>query len=39
MSKFLHENSKSKKGHYFVKKRRITSPIGMGSPFDSGQLF
>ena len=27
MSKFLHENSKSKKGHNFVKKCRITSPL------------
>ena len=36
MSKFLHENSKSKKGHNFVKKNgRITSPTGMGSPFES----
>ena len=34
------ENSKSKKGHSFVKKNwRITSPTGMGSPFDSEQLF
>ena len=33
------ENSKSKKGHNFVKKKwRITSPTGMGSPFDSEQL-
>ena len=40
MSKFLHENSKSKKGHNFVKKNwKITSPTGMGSPFDSEQLF
>ena len=39
MSKFLHENSKSKKGHYFVKKNwRIIYPTGMGSPFDSEQL-
>ena len=39
MSKFLHENSKSIKGHNFVKKNcRITSPTGMGSPFDSEQL-
>ena len=30
------ENSKSKKGHNYVKKYiRITSPTGMGSPFDS----
>ena len=30
------ENSKSKKGHNFVKKNwRITSSTGMGSPFDS----
>ena len=34
------ENSKSKKGHNLVKKNwRITSPTGMGSPFDSEQLF
>ena len=33
------ESSKSKKGHNFVKKWRITSPTGMGSPFDSEQLF
>ena len=34
------ENSKSKKGHNFVKKNwRITSPADMGSPFDSEQLF
>ena len=39
MSKFLHENSKSKKGHNFVKKCWITSSTGMGSPFDSEQLF
>ena len=40
MSKFLHENSKSKNGYNFVKKNwRITSPTGMGSPFDSEQLF
>ena len=39
MSKLLHENSKSKKGHNFVKKCRITSHTGMGSPFDSEQLF
>ena len=32
------ENSKFKKGHNFVKKWRITSPTGMGSPFDSEQL-
>ena len=33
------ENSKSKKGHNLVKKNwRITSPTGMGSPFDSEQL-
>ena len=33
MSKFLHENSQSKKGHNFVKKNgRITFPTGMGSP-------
>ena len=39
MSKLLHENSKSKKGHNFVKKNwRITSHTGMGSPFDSEQL-
>ena len=32
------ENSKSKKGHNFVKKTwRITSPTGMSSPFDSEQ--
>ena len=37
---FLHENSKLKKGHNFVKKNcRITSPTVMGSPFDSEQLF
>ena len=31
MSKFLHENSKSKKGHYFVKKNwRIIFLTGMG---------
>ena len=30
---------KLKKGHNFVKKNwRITSPTGMGSPFDSEQL-
>ena len=40
MSKFLHKNSKSKKGHNFVKKKcRITCSTGMGSPFDSEQLF
>ena len=41
MSKFLHENFKSKKGHNFVKKKscRITFPTGMGFPFDSEQLF
>ena len=34
------ENTKSKKGHNFVKKiLRITSPTGMGSPFDCEQLF
>ena len=33
------ENSKSKKGHNFVKKWRITSPIGVVFPFDSEQLF
>ena len=33
------ENSKSKRGHNFVKKWRITSPTGMGSPFNSEQLF
>ena len=34
------ENSKSKKGHNFVKENwRITSSTGMGSPFDSEQLF
>ena len=39
MSKFSHANSKSKKEHNFVKKKvRITSPIGMGSPFYSEQL-
>ena len=33
------ENSKSKKGHNFVKKNwRTISPTGMGSPFDSEQL-
>ena len=40
MSKFLHENSKSKKGITLSKKNfRITSPTGMGSPFDSEQQF
>ena len=40
MSEFLHENSKSKKGHNFVKTNcRITSPTGVGLPFDSKQLF
>ena len=34
------ENFKSKKGHNFLKKYwRITSSTGMGSPFDSEQLF
>ena len=38
MSKFSHENSKLKMGPNFVKKNwRITSPTGMGSPFDSKQ--
>ena len=33
------ENSKSKKGHNFVKKNwRIISATGIGSPFDSEQL-
>ena len=32
------EKSKSKKGHNLSKKWRITSPTGMGSPFDSEQL-
>ena len=33
------ENSESKKEHNFVQKNwRITSPNGMGSPFDSKQL-
>ena len=33
------ENSKSKKGAKLHKKKlRITSPTGMGSPFDSKQL-
>ena len=31
----LLENSKSKKGHKLVIKLKITSPSGMGSPFDS----
>ena len=35
----LLENSASNKGHNFVKNiLRITSPAGMGSPFDSKQL-
>ena len=38
MSKYLHENSKSKKRHNFVKKWRIISSTGMGYPFDSKQL-
>ena len=33
------ENSKSKKGINFVKKWRITTSPGMGSPFDSEHLF
>ena len=33
------ENSKSKKGHTFVKKKRITSPTVMDFPFGSEQLF
>ena len=34
------ENSKSKRGITLSEKNwRITSPIGMGSPFDSEQLF
>ena len=34
------ENSKSKKGHNFVKKNwSITYPTGMGSTFDSEHLF
>ena len=34
------ENSKSKKGHNFVKKNwKITSPTGISFPFDSEQLF
>ena len=37
---FCMTNSKSKKGHNLVKKIwRITSPTGIGSPFDSKQLF
>ena len=33
------ENSKSKKGHNFVKKHwRITSHTGMGPPFDSAEF-
>ena len=33
------ENSKSKKGHNFVKNNwKITSPTVMGSPFESEQL-
>ena len=33
------ENAKSKKGHNFVKRNwRITSPTGMGSPFDNEKL-
>ena len=42
MSKFLHEddlNSESKKGHNCAKNiLRITSPIGMSSPFHNEQL-
>ena len=39
MSKFSHENFKSKKGHNFVKKKwRITSPTGLGSPFDYSEF-
>ena len=35
----LLENSKSKKGHNYVKKSlRVTCPTGIGSPFDSKQL-
>ena len=30
----LLENYKSKKGHNYIKKIRITSPTGMGSHFD-----
>ena len=38
--RLLLENSKSKKGHNFVKKKwRISSPTGMGSPFNSEHLF
>ena len=33
------EDSKSKKGHNFVKKLENYSPTGMGSPFDSERLF
>ena len=34
------ENSKSKKGHYFAKKKwRIYSPTIMGSAFGSEQIF
>ena len=34
----LLENSKLKKGHNYVKNiLRITSPTGMGSPFNSGE--
>ena len=32
MSMFSHKNSKLKKGHNFVKKRRITPPTDMDSP-------
>ena len=36
----LLENSKTKRGHDYVKKiLRITSPTGMGFPFDCTQLF
>ena len=36
----LLENSKSKRGHNYIKiNLRTTSPTGMGSPFDSKQLF
>ena len=43
MSKFLHhdddKNSKSKKGHNCAKNiLRVTSPIGMSSPFHNEQL-
>ena len=42
MSKFLHDddlNSKSKKGHNCTKNiLRVTSPIGMNSPFHNEQL-